>query len=93
MNKKLFSLAVAAIAFAMVFSLGMRGNALAQQVPVDRDLGTFHMWDSNQFGDDRAYSSALGTDRDADAQAYIGPPMIHGLGGNDWYYGSAGGGS
>jgi hypothetical protein len=90
MNQKLLSLAVIAIAFAMVFSLGVRSNALAQQIPVGRDLGAFHQWDANQFGDDRAYSSSLGTDRDADAQAYIGPPMIHGHGGNDWYYGSAG---
>jgi hypothetical protein len=87
MNKKLFSLVVAAIAFAMVFTLGVRCNALAQQIPVDRDLGAFHMWDINQYGDDRAYSSPKGTDRDADAPAYFGPFLIHGLGGNDWYYG------
>ncbi len=91
MNKKLFGLAIFVIAFAMVFGLGLRGNSIAQQMPVDRDLGTYHMWDTNIFGDDRAYSSARGTDRDADAQAYIGPPMIHGLGGTDNYYGSFGG--
>jgi hypothetical protein len=87
MSRKLFGLAVAAIALAMVLTLGMRGNAQAQQIPVDRDLGAFHMWDTNQFGDDRAYSSPHGTDRDADSSAYFGPQIIHGHGGNDWYYG------
>jgi hypothetical protein len=90
MNRKLFALAVAAIAFAMVFTLGVRGNPQAQQIPVDRDFGAFHMWDTDQFGDDRAYSSARGTDGDADFGAH-GPPIITGHS-NDWYCCSDGGG-
>ncbi len=97
MNKKLFSLSVFAIALALVFSLGNFGIANAQQERgdtffsnmhpqnVDRDLGSFHKNDVNQFGDDRAYSSASGTDRDADFRAYNFVPNTYGLQGDYWY--------
>ena len=63
------------------------------QIEVNRDFGSFTMFDVNRFGDDRAYSSATrGTDRDADFQYFHWTPDTYGLNGTYGYYSSNGGG-
>jgi len=59
-------------------------------VRVDRDFGALHKYDANQFGDDRAYTSARnGTDKDMDNWAHKWTPNTYGLGG-DYGYDSGG---
>ncbi|MFZ2447238.1 MAG: hypothetical protein WAW37_12845 [Syntrophobacteraceae bacterium] len=60
---------------------------------VDRDLGEFRMNDVNQFGDDRAYSSARGTDMDADLGAFEFRPETYGLQGDYWRRSGGAGGA
>ncbi len=56
-------------------------------VRVDRDFGERHKWDTNQFGDDRAYTSARsGTSRDADKWVNKWHPETYGLQGDYGYY-------
>jgi len=53
---------------------------------VDRDLGVYQRFDTNQFGDDRALNSVAGPNRDADRRAYSFQAETYGLGGDYWYY-------
>ncbi len=72
---------------AAVFVFTLAFGAVAQaQTRVDRDLGALHRYDANQFGDDRAYTSATGgTDRDADNYLHKWNPETYGLSGNYGY--------
>jgi hypothetical protein len=65
----------------------------SNQMSVDRDLGTFHKGDVNQFGDDRAYTGPNGADRDADFRAHNFAPNTYGLMGDYWYDNGPGSGS
>jgi hypothetical protein len=96
MNKKLISLSILGIALALVFAFGNYQPAQAAggyfgwytdrpATNLNRDLGAFHRNDVNQFGDDRAYSSMNGTDRDADFRAHNFVPNTYGLQGDYWY--------
>ena len=87
MNKTLISLSL----FGMVFALVCAVAAPVQAMNVSRDFGSFTMEDTNQFGDDRAYSSPLGTDRDADSQLFIWTPDSYGLKGTYGYFSNGAG--
>jgi len=63
------------------------------QMSVDRDLGEYHKNDVDQFGDDRAYNSLNGTDRDADFRAHNFVPETYGLMGDYSYDSGPGSGS
>jgi len=55
-------------------------------VRVDRDFGSFHKDDQNQFGDDRAYNSSEGhANRESDYQSHHWTPNTYGLMGNYGY--------
>jgi hypothetical protein len=55
-------------------------------VRVDRDFGAFHKDDTDQFGDDRSYSSSAGrTNRESDYQAHHWVPETYGLMGDYGY--------
>jgi len=74
------------VAAVFVLTLAFGAVAQAQHSGVDRDLGALHRYDANQFGDDRAYTSATsGTDRDADNYLHKWTPETYGLGGNYGY--------
>jgi hypothetical protein len=75
------------------FMLAGWSDITRNQMRVDRDLGAFHKDDVNQFGDDRAYSGANGTDRDADFRAYNFVPETYGLMGDYSYDSGPGSGS
>jgi hypothetical protein len=76
---------------AAVFVFTLAFGAIAQaQTRVDRDFGALHKHDANQFGDDRAYTSASsGIDRDMDNLQRKWTPNTYGLGG-DYGYDSGG---
>jgi len=82
MNKKLLGISILGIVFAMVFTLGVGAANAFSAPPVDRDLAEYHMGDINLWGNDKAYTSARGADRDADFRAYTFAPETYGLGGN-----------
>ncbi|MEN6438408.1 MAG: hypothetical protein ABFD97_07485 [Syntrophobacter sp.] len=89
MYKKLLSLTILGIVFTLVFGFGSVAKAefFDRTAPgVDRDLFAYHQGEVNQFGNDRAYSSAGGTDTDADFRANHFVPDSYGLSGSyaDW---------
>ncbi len=74
------------VAAVFVFTLAFGAIAQAQQTRVDRDYGFRHKDDTNQFGDDRALTSARrGSDKDADNYLNKWVPETYGLGGNYGY--------
>ncbi len=80
------SAALPVLAVVFVFTLAFGALAQAQQTRVDRDFGAHHKYDTNQFGDDRAYTSPRGgTDRDSDARLDQWHPNSYGIGGDYWY--------
>lgn len=94
MSKKLASLSIMTVAFALLLSVSGFSYAQSEHagfynehgaMRVDRDLGAFHKNDSIQFGLDQAYTSARGTDRDADYRADHFVPNTYGLMGDYWY--------
>lgn len=76
--------------FAFIFAFGP--FAQARQINVARDTAANHMYAANQFGGDQAYSSAFGTNRDADQSLFHWSPMTYGLSGNYGFYGNNQGG-
>ncbi|MFZ0929785.1 MAG: hypothetical protein WAN11_14355 [Syntrophobacteraceae bacterium] len=84
MSLKSATLPILAVVFA--FTLVFGALAQAQQTRVDRDFGSHHRYDTNQFGDDRAYTSPnRGTDKDSDSRLDQWRPNSYGLGGDYWY--------
>lgn len=85
MQKKLFSLSILGMIFALVFAFGSvaRAGMFGGPAPgVDRDLAAYHQGEVNLFGNDKAYSSTRGTDMDADFRAYNFVPDTYGLSGS-----------
>ncbi len=85
MYKKLSSLFILGIVFALIFAFGSvaRAQMFGYSAPgVDRDLSAYHQGDVNLFGNDKAYSSANGTDTDADFRANHFVPDSYGLSGS-----------
>ncbi len=81
MKTNLLIVSILAAVFVFVFTVG--SYARAEQTMVNRDLGVFHIYDSNSFGDDRAASSLPGAvDRDTDARINSFVPQTYGLMGN-----------
>ena len=93
MRKALVSLSLCGMVLALVCAFAAPVRASGTQMDVSRDFGIYTIDDVNRFGDDRAYSSQLGTDKDADAQLFTWTPESYGLKGSFGYYsGGAGGG-
>ena len=93
MSKILISLSIFGMVLAMAYAFGTPARAAdSDQMNVSRDFGSFTMSDVNQFGDDRAYSSATGgSDRDADIQLFKWTPDTYGLRGSYGYFNGSGG--
>ena len=91
MSKILVSLSLFGMVLALMGAFATPAPAAGDQMNVSRDLGAFHMTDINRFGDDQAYSSAKGTDRDADTQLFIWTPDTYGLKGTYSYYSNGAG--
>ena len=60
MNRKLLSLSIFGIALVLAFTLGARITAQAAQTGVDKDMAMYSAHDVNFFGEDKAYTSAIG---------------------------------
>jgi hypothetical protein len=86
MSKKLISLAILGVVFAFLFAFGTQVLA-----STDRDLSLFTKDDVNRFGDDRAYTSPKGIDRDADIMMRSFVPNTYGLQGDIGYDGGGAG--